>query len=156
VAGPRRDDWALGDDSDEAVTLKVREVAGGWSVAAPPWLDVLLADPCVYCGSREPITMDHIEPVRDGAKLHCFMKKRPPWHNAAPACQPCNSAKGSLSLLGFVAAGGLTSGRSKIRGKPPSVVTFGFFRAGARVNGLMRDGRLVFVWHPKRWFPPRS
>ena len=152
------------DGSDRSTCDRVRAMKAGESVFSPPWLEVLHRDPCVYCGARSwhedgsegpPITMDHIEPVRDGAKVACYMKGRPPWHNAAPACSACNSGKSALSLLAFVAAGGLTSARSRIRKKPPSIVTKGACGDGARVAGLMRDGTLVFVWHPRRWFPDR-
>lgn len=59
---------------------------------AESWYTTLLRDPCVYCG--EPAdTIDHIIPVADGGPNH--------WTNYAPACRPCNRAKGGLSVVRF-------------------------------------------------------
>jgi hypothetical protein len=143
------------DGSDRSTCDAVRSMSGGWSSPSGPWREVLLADPGAYCGSMGPITMDHIDPVRSGAKVSVNYKDRPPWFNAAPACRPCNAAKSALTLLAFVAAGGLGPERGRIRKKPPSLVTKGSYGRGARVAGLMPDGTLVFVWHPRRWFPQR-
>lgn len=51
--------------------------------------------PCVYCGDRAT-TRDHIIPKSSGGTD----SKR----NGAPACHPCNNAKGSVHVRGIVAA----------------------------------------------------
>lgn len=54
---------------------------------------VLAEDPCAYCGAVGG-TIDHIQPVsRGGANSET---------NFTGACSSCNSAKGNLSLLGFL------------------------------------------------------
>jgi 5-methylcytosine-specific restriction endonuclease McrA len=41
---------------------------------------------CVYCGSRDNLTMDHVIPRSKGG--------RDSWHNLVSACQKCNTEKG--------------------------------------------------------------
>ncbi len=41
---------------------------------------------CVYCGSRDDLTFDHVIPRRYGGQTT--------WENVATACAPCNLAKG--------------------------------------------------------------
>lgn len=41
---------------------------------------------CVYCGSRENLTLDHVVPRSRGG--------RDSWHNLVTACQKCNTYKG--------------------------------------------------------------
>ncbi|MEM6345681.1 MAG: HNH endonuclease [Bacteroidota bacterium] len=45
---------------------------------------------CVYCGSREHLTIDHVVPKSAGGK--------DTWENLVTACQKCNAKKGSLTL----------------------------------------------------------
>jgi 5-methylcytosine-specific restriction endonuclease McrA len=45
---------------------------------------------CVYCNSREHLTIDHVVPKAFGG--------RDSWENLVTACQKCNSKKGSLTL----------------------------------------------------------
>lgn len=45
---------------------------------------------CVYCGSKEALTIDHVVPKSAGGKDS--------WDNLVTACQKCNAKKGSLSL----------------------------------------------------------
>lgn len=51
------------------------------------WADVLLRDPCSYCGGPAT-TLDHIVPGGDNDHT-----------NLTPACARCNSSKGKRSLL---------------------------------------------------------
>lgn len=44
---------------------------------------------CVYCGSREQLTIDHVRPKSLGG--------RDSWDNLVTACQKCNSQKGSMT-----------------------------------------------------------
>ncbi|MEM7373947.1 MAG: HNH endonuclease [Bacteroidota bacterium] len=45
---------------------------------------------CVYCGSRERLTLDHLIPRAQGGRTI--------WGNLVTACYKCNSKKGDLSL----------------------------------------------------------
>jgi 5-methylcytosine-specific restriction endonuclease McrA len=45
----------------------------------------LVKQPCVYCGSTERITIDHVVPLSRGGKHEA--------ENLAPACLPCNASK---------------------------------------------------------------
>lgn len=42
---------------------------------------------CIYCGSRDRLTLDHVIPRSKGG--------RDSWQNLATACQGCNTAKGN-------------------------------------------------------------
>lgn len=42
---------------------------------------------CQYCGSRDNLTLDHVQPVSRGGKSH--------WKNVVTACYRCNSKKGN-------------------------------------------------------------
>jgi len=44
---------------------------------------------CVYCGSRDALTIDHVVPRSHGG--------RDTWDNLVTACQKCNSRKGDMS-----------------------------------------------------------
>ncbi|MCF6293034.1 MAG: HNH endonuclease [Robiginitomaculum sp.] len=41
---------------------------------------------CVYCGSKDDLTFDHLIPRRHGGTTH--------WENIVSACSPCNLKKG--------------------------------------------------------------
>ena len=45
---------------------------------------------CVYCGSGERLTLDHVVPRAQGGKTT--------WKNLVTACSRCNAKKGDLSL----------------------------------------------------------
>ncbi|MEQ8557961.1 MAG: HNH endonuclease [Henriciella sp.] len=45
---------------------------------------------CVYCGSREELTFDHVVPRSKGGRTS--------WTNIATACSPCNLKKGGRML----------------------------------------------------------
>ncbi len=66
----------------------------------------LLADPCAYCGERAEVR-DHIVPRQKvggrGAGSH---QSAAECENVTAACTPCNVAKGTDSLLGFLARAG--------------------------------------------------
>ena len=49
---------------------------------------------CVYCGSTENLTIDHIRPQSKGGKTSA--------QNCCTACRSCNQAKGSLDLHEFL------------------------------------------------------
>lgn len=58
---------------------------------AKEWAEVILLDPCSLCGSRDRVTLDHIDPVDLGGDSR--------WENLAPLCKSCNSGKKNRSLL---------------------------------------------------------
>jgi 5-methylcytosine-specific restriction endonuclease McrA len=73
-----------------------RQRAGSTDVdSAYEYMQVLLGDPCSYCGSRAEVA-DHIVPVADGGGSD--------WDNLTAACAWCNGSKHSRSLLTFLAA----------------------------------------------------
>ncbi len=45
---------------------------------------------CVYCGSSENLTVDHVRPKSKGGTDTA--------DNLVTACRPCNQAKGSMQL----------------------------------------------------------
>lgn len=59
------------------------------------YMEMLLCDPCSYCG-READTIDHIEPVLSGGSST--------WNNLTAACRQCNSRKSTRGLLAFLLA----------------------------------------------------
>ncbi len=58
------------------------------------YAEVLLRDPCSYCGDPAG-EIDHIAPVFEGGKSN--------WENLTAACKSCNSAKHTRSMLHFFA-----------------------------------------------------
>lgn len=82
-----------------SVCARVRRMAGqrGPLPRQPSWRRVLRRDPCSYCGTRPSGTIDHITPRADGAPQQHRIS------NSAGACSSCNQAKGSMSLLGYLA-----------------------------------------------------
>lgn len=50
---------------------------------------------CIYCGSGERLAMDHLTPISRGGPHTA--------ENVAPACKPCNSSKGTKTVLEFLA-----------------------------------------------------
>lgn len=59
------------------------------------YADVLLADPCAYCGG-ESTTIDHIVPRNANGESN--------WENLAGACAFCNSQKSKQPLIHFLLA----------------------------------------------------
>lgn len=52
---------------------------------------------CMYCGSSDDLTIDHILPIKKHPELAMDME------NMVIACKPCNSRKGSRSQGVFLA-----------------------------------------------------
>jgi hypothetical protein len=48
---------------------------------------------CVYCGSSENLTLDHVNPKMRGGNDTT--------HNVVPACRSCNQSKGSSHWLSW-------------------------------------------------------
>lgn len=60
---------------------------------AVEYAEILLSDPCAYCGGRAT-ELDHINPVSlDGSG---------DWENFSPACRACNARKHDKRLLQFL------------------------------------------------------
>lgn len=113
-----RDRDPQSDGSDTDVCAAVRALAGGHSVDSPPWLKVLRRDPCVYCGSTtEAITMDHIEPVREGAKV----SPRPEHGSTAnlPRSSPWGTTRPGLGWQDFGATACSCSSGTRSAGSHP-------------------------------------
>ncbi len=49
---------------------------------------------CVYCGSSEELTIDHVRPLCKGGQTNS--------QNCVTACRSCNQAKGSLPVEQFL------------------------------------------------------
>lgn len=64
-----------------------------YNAEARDWVEIILADPCSYCGKR-PVEIEHIEPVVIGGTSE--------WDNLAPACRSCNASKHDDALLGYL------------------------------------------------------
>lgn len=65
----------------------------GGNTALQSYVEILLKDPCSYCGAPSE-TIDHIEPVSKGGKHEVT--------NITGACKSCNSAKSDKPLLIFL------------------------------------------------------
>ena len=58
------------------------------------YMKTLINDPCSYCGSPGPSTIDHIVPIsKDGDSN---------WTNLTAACKSCNSQKQAKDFLKFI------------------------------------------------------
>jgi 5-methylcytosine-specific restriction endonuclease McrA len=93
-------DWReRNPDRDRAIQARRRAVVVGAPVndfTAAEWTDVKLEfnQHCAYCHQSHPLTQDHLQPLsRGGAHTKS---------NIVPACQSCNSRKGSKTLLEFL------------------------------------------------------
>ena len=49
---------------------------------------------CVYCGSSEDLTIDHVVPQCTGGPTNSS--------NCVTACRPCNQSKGSMQIDEFL------------------------------------------------------
>jgi len=65
------------------------------------WLALARRDPCAYCGVGASGTVDHVEPQ---CRTTSGVGTTHAWINTVGACQRCNGAKGSRSLLLFLLA----------------------------------------------------
>lgn len=71
-------------------------------VSMAEWLDIKdsYLGMCIYCGTKENLTMEHIEPLSRGG-LNVY-------NNVAPACMTCNSSKKAKPLVVWLAKKKLT------------------------------------------------
>ncbi len=67
------------------------------TLTAAEWEAILEAAgyACIYCGSRERPSMDHLMPIARGGQHTA--------ENVAPACLPCNLSKGTKTAHEFLA-----------------------------------------------------
>jgi len=77
---------------------------------------------CVYCGSKESLTLDHVLPKSRGGKTT--------WENVVTACHTCNNRKDNKTLeeVGF---------KLKIQPKQPNHIAF-----------LTKDSKFHEKWKP--------
>lgn len=63
--------------------------ANGGSLTLAEWEEIqyLFGHRCAYCGEVTKLTQDHLIPISKGGTHDCG--------NIVPACQPCNSRKGT-------------------------------------------------------------
>lgn len=66
----------------------------GGNTALQDYVEILLGDPCSYCGGVTE-TIDHIVPLACGGKNEVY--------NITAACMACNSAKNDTKLIIFLA-----------------------------------------------------
>lgn len=57
------------------------------------WYEVILADPCAYCGMPSE-SIEHVDPVSRGGTNDC--------DNVVGACMDCNRRKNCKTLLEFL------------------------------------------------------
>jgi 5-methylcytosine-specific restriction endonuclease McrA len=62
-------------------------------VGRHPWLDVVLTDPCAYCGAPAE-QIDHLHAISEHGTNAI--------DNLIPACKSCNCAKGATPFLHFL------------------------------------------------------
>jgi len=74
-----------------------------WShIEHEDWQLVEAEKKCIYCGSAENLTREHIIPKSLRIKLECAICDHiQSIHNQVWACSSCNSAKGTLGLYEF-------------------------------------------------------
>jgi 5-methylcytosine-specific restriction endonuclease McrA len=67
------------------------------TLTAEQWEAILEAagHACIYCGSHEQPTQDHLTPLTRGGQHTA--------ENVAPACGPCNQSKGTKIASEFLA-----------------------------------------------------
>lgn len=77
---------------------------------------------CVYCGSKESLTLDHVLPKSRGGKTT--------WENVVTACHTCNNRKDNKTLeeVGF---------KLKVQPKQPNHIAF-----------LTKDSKFHEKWKP--------
>jgi 5-methylcytosine-specific restriction endonuclease McrA len=89
----RRDAWRQ-ENPDQARVLRTLDNHRRRGARAErDAVEILRADPCVYCGNAGG-TIEHIIPVIAGGSGE--------WENLAGACRSCNSGKGDTPLLLFL------------------------------------------------------
>ncbi len=62
------------------------------------YIDILKNDPCCFCGSKENIEIDHIDPLAPKSNIHGDHD----WTNFTAACSRCNNSKDDKKLLQYL------------------------------------------------------
>ena len=75
------------------ITGIIRNAAARGATLERPAVEILVGDPCAYCGDR-PVGVDHIVPLVAGGGDE--------WENLTSACGPCNRRKREWPLLVFL------------------------------------------------------
>lgn len=65
----------------------------GMDATGQEWCQIILLDPCGFCGGPSS-DVEHIIPIARGGDSS--------WENLAPACSPCNAQKATKSLLEYL------------------------------------------------------
>lgn len=79
-------------------TRRARKTGNGGYHTLTEWLDkcALLGNLCIYCGKAAPLTRDHKVPLAMGGTDDIA--------NIVPACQSCNSKKGTMDAAEYLQA----------------------------------------------------
>jgi 5-methylcytosine-specific restriction endonuclease McrA len=78
--------------------LKNRAKSGRGGKATYKYVQLIIKDPCVYCGELGSDSIDHIIPVTSQEQL-ITGQGRDHWTNLAPCHRKCNSIKGKKGIL---------------------------------------------------------
>jgi 5-methylcytosine-specific restriction endonuclease McrA len=70
-----------------------QKARSGNPTLAAEYMEIVLADPCAYCGGASA-HIDHIEPLAQGGEHG--------WDNFTAACANCNKRKHTKPLLAFL------------------------------------------------------
>jgi 5-methylcytosine-specific restriction endonuclease McrA len=82
-------------DAHRQRRLKRRAVQreNGVFVVTPIEIQKILSSRCIFCGTADNITVEHLIPLSRGGR-HSI-------GNLAPSCKSCNSAKGTRTVMEF-------------------------------------------------------
>lgn len=89
----RQNSWARKNNAFRVfanATLRAKRFAVFIGVFTKKEIKKLYSSPCIYCGSKKNISLDHVIPLARGGR-HCK-------GNVAPACLSCNSSKKNKTI----------------------------------------------------------
>jgi 5-methylcytosine-specific restriction endonuclease McrA len=78
------------------IKANIKRGKGGKKILA--WVQVLLRDPCVYCGKYGADTIDHIVPKAKWVQIESEVGVKH-WSNFAPAHKKCNFDRGTKPVF---------------------------------------------------------
>lgn len=72
---------------------RATQLENGVFIVSPSEIQKILNSSCIFCGTTENITVDHLIPLSRGGR-HSI-------GNLAPSCKSCNSSKGTRTVMEF-------------------------------------------------------